>query len=137
VATVFLLLVALAYAAWDYQRVSQIYRAPQQRWATFRDDTLAKVQGSWLFRNQVQFAELTLTRVTQDNASIINRSARALLHFSPEARVVEKLIDSALVLDRTDEAVFFMRRFRIAYPKEYALWRDTREPVAGLPAIDP
>jgi O-antigen ligase len=130
-------LLAVAYAGWDYYRVSQIYREPAQRAAAYRVDTLAKVQDSWLFRNQVRFATLTLSSVTPANAMAINRSAHALLHFSPEARVVAKLIDSALVLQRTDEAVFFMRRFRAAYPNDYARWRETREPVADLPPIDP
>jgi len=130
-------LCVVAYAAWDYHRVSQIYRAPEQRASAYRDDTLVKIRGSWLFNRQVRFAELTLTGVTAANAASINRSARALLHFSPEARVVEKLIDSALVLGRQEEAVYFMRRMRIAYPEEYAHWRDTREPVAELPVIDP
>ncbi|MCZ4313402.1 Wzy polymerase domain-containing protein [Comamonadaceae bacterium G21597-S1] len=130
-------LLAVAYAAWQYHRVSQVYLAPALRAPAYRDNTLAKVQDSWLFRNQIRFAALTLTGVTPDNAASINRSAHALLHFSPEARVVQKLIDSALVLGDTDQAVFYMRRMRIAYPKEYAHWRETREPVAELPAIDP
>jgi O-antigen ligase len=128
---------AVAYAAWDYHRVSQIYRAPEQRAPAYRDNTLVKVQDSWIFRNQVRFAALTLASVTPDNAATINRSAHALLHFSPEARVVEKLIDSALAMDRTDEAVFFMRRMRSAYPKDFARWSETRKPLAVLPEIDP
>lgn len=130
-------LCAVAYAAWDYHRVSQIYLAPARRDSAFRDDTLAKVRDSWLFRNQVRFAELTLTRVTPENAASINRSAHALLHFSPEARVVEKLVDSALLLGRREEAVLFMRRMRTAYPEDYAHWRETREPLAELPGIGP
>jgi hypothetical protein len=130
-------LCVVAYAAWDYRRVSQIYRPPAQRASAYRDDTLAKVRDSWLFRNQVRFAELTLSRVTPENAASINRSAHALLHFSPEARVVEKLVDSALLLGRREEAVFFMRRMRTAYPEDYALWRETREPLADLPEIGP
>jgi O-antigen ligase len=130
-------LLAVAYAAWDYHRISQIYLSPALRAPDYRDNTLAKVQDSWLFRNQVRFAALTLTSVTPDNAATLNRSAHALLHFSPEARVVGKLIDSALVLGHTDEAAFYMRRMRIAYPKEFAHWRETRDPVADLPAIDP
>lgn len=126
-----------AYAMFDYHRVSQIYRVPAQRSPSYRDDTLAKIEDSWLFRNQVRFAALTLTTVTPANAAAINRSAHALLHFSPEARVVEKLIDSALVLGRTEDAVFFMRRFRIAYPKDYAHWRETRDAIVDLPTIDP
>lgn len=132
-----LALAASAYAAVDYWRISQLYLAPAERASAFRDDPLGKVRDSWLFRDQVRFAEVTLTPVTPDNAARIHAMARALLHYSPESRVVEKLIDSALVLQRTDEAVFFMRRFRAAYPDDYTRWRDTREPVADLPAIDP
>ncbi len=131
-----LVLLAVAYAAWDYQRVSQIYRAPAQRKPAYRDDTLAKIGDSWLFRNQVRFAALTLTRVTQGNAAAMHREAQVLLHFSPEARVVEKSIDSALLLGRLEEAASNMRRFQAAYPADYAHWRTTRESAAELPSID-
>lgn len=130
-------LVAVAYAAWDYRRISQIYLSPAKRATFYRENTLEKVQDSWLFHNQVQFAALTLTAVTPANAVSINRSAHALLHFSPEARVVEKLIDSAMLLGRTEEAVFFMRRFRNAYPKDYLHWRETRDAITELPPVDP
>ncbi len=127
------ILAALAYAGWDYWRVSQIYRAPDQRAASYRDNTLEQIQQSWLFRNQVRFAELTLSNVTADNASNLNPMAHALLHFSPEARVVQKLIESALALGRRDEAAYYMLRYRHAYPLEYARWSATQ---ASLPAID-
>ena len=116
------IIVAIAYAAWDYHRVSQIYLAPDQRSAAYRTDTLAKIQGSRLFKNQVRFAELTTTLVTADNAARINTMAHGLLHFSPEARVVEKLIDSAVLLGRHDEARFYAARYEAAYPEEYARW---------------
>jgi O-antigen ligase len=118
-----LLLAALAYAAWDYHRVSQIYLAPSLRASAYRDDTIRKVQDSSLFRNQVLFAALTLASVTPDNAAQLSTTARALLHFSPEARVIEKIIDSALVLDRTDEAAYYALRYRNAFPDEFELWR--------------
>ena len=54
-------LAAAAYAAWDYHRISQLYLAPESRNAAYRSDTLAKVRHSWLFSNQVRFAELMLT----------------------------------------------------------------------------
>jgi len=44
------------------------------------------------------------------------------MHFSPEARVVEKVIDSAVMLGHSDEALFFMQRFKAAYPQEYEQW---------------
>ena len=55
--------------------------------------------------------------------------AHGLLHFSPEARVVEKLIDSAVLLGRHDEARFYVARYRVAYPAEYERWLN-----AALPA---
>ncbi len=131
-----LLLSALAYAAWDYHRVSQVYLAPSLRASAYRDDTMRKLQDSWLFRNQVRFAALTLTTVTPENAARVNRMAGELLHFSPEARVVEKHIDSALVLGRHDEAAYFMRRYRNAFPADYARWVQ-RERYGPLPGIDP
>ena len=127
VCSVFVLL-GVAYAAWDYRRVSQIYLAPEHRATAYRDHTLEKIQGSWLFRDQVRFAELTLTPLTPQNASQLNAMAHEMLHFSPESRVVEKLIDSALLLGRDDEAQAFMRRYQAAYPQAYAAWAGARKP---------
>ena len=131
-----LLLLALAYAAWDYRRVSQIYLAPSLRASAYREDTMEKIQDSWLFQKQVRFADLTLTTVTPDNAAHVYASAGALLHFSPESRVVEKRIDSALVLGRDDEAAYYMVRYRNAFPAEYARW-EQRASYGPLPKIEP
>ena len=114
--------VFVAYAAWDYHRVSQIYLPPEDRSPAYRSNTLAKIQGSWLFQHQVRFAELTTTPLTPDNASKINALALELLHFSPEARVAEKVIDSARLLGRLDEARYFEARYRAAFPQEHAKW---------------
>jgi uncharacterized membrane protein YhaH (DUF805 family) len=116
------LLAITAYAAWDYHRVSQIFLSPSERAAAYRDDTLAKLQGSWLFRNHVRYAELTTTTVTRNNAAQMHRLALELLHFSPEARVLKKLIESDAQLGLNEEALFHMQRFRAAFPEEYAHW---------------
>jgi len=120
------LLGSTAYAAWDYHRISQIYLPPEQRSPAYRDNTLEKIRGSWLFREQVRFAEFTLTPLTRDNAGQLNAMAHELLHFSSEARVVEKLIESALLQGHEAEARFFMARYRAAYPQEYARWAKTQ-----------
>ena len=117
-----LIIVFVAYSAWDYHRVSQIYLPPGDRSPAYRSNTLAKIQGSWLFQNQVQFAELTTTSLTSDNAPRLNAMALELLHFSPEARVAEKVIDSARLLGRTDEAQYFEARYLAAFPQEHAKW---------------
>lgn len=116
------LLGCLAYAAWDYTRISQIYLPRSERLSGYQDDTLTKLQGSWLFANQVRFAELTLTDVTPANAERMYEMARSTVHFSPEPRVVIKLIESAQLSGRPDEARAEIERFRIAYPAAYELW---------------
>jgi hypothetical protein len=116
------LMAAAAYASWDYHRISQIYREPDQRAPAYRDNTLEKISASWLFRDQVRFAEFTLTPLTRDNAFQLNAMAHELLHYSPEARVAEKLIESAVMLGRDEEALFFLARYQAAYPEAYARW---------------
>lgn len=115
--------VACGLAAWDYRRVSQIYLPAEARSAAMREDPLPEIRRSWLFRNQARFAELTITPLTHENAAWTFDSARALLHYSPEPRVIEKLIDSAVVLGREQEILLDLARFRAAFPEAYAQWK--------------
>ena len=115
-------LAAVAYAAWDYFRASQIYLPPERRAAGWRSDPLARVRGSWLFGSQVRFAELTLTPVTRENAARMYEDAVDLLHYSPEPAVIEKLLDSAVALGRDDEVLLHLARFRAAFPQAHAAW---------------
>lgn len=123
------LVAAVAYAAWDYQRVSQIYLVPGMRSPTYRDNTLEKIQKSWLFQDQVHFAELTTAALTPENALHINQLAHAMLHFSPEPSVVEKLIESATLLGRGDEALFYLTRYQAAFPESQARWAEENSAV--------
>ncbi len=118
----FAILAFVTYAAWDYRRVSQIYLQPEARDASYRDNTLVKIRSSWLFVDQVQFAELMITPLTSGNAAWTFHTAAALLHYSPEPRVIEKLIESAVMLGRDDEAMAYLARYRVAFPVEHALW---------------
>jgi hypothetical protein len=112
------------YAGWDYRRVSQVYLPPANRSPEWRDDPLSRVRDSWLFANQVRFAELTITPLTLENAAWAFETASALLHYSPEPRVVETLIESAVLLGRSDDALLQLARFRAAFPEAYATWRQ-------------
>lgn len=116
------LLVFTAYAAWDYRRISQIYLQPDQRDAQYQSDTLGKIRGSWLFAAQVQFAELMVTPLSAATADWTFNTATRLLHYSPEPRVAEKLIESAVMLRRDDEALAFIARYRAAFPAEHGQW---------------
>jgi hypothetical protein len=95
---------ACLYAAWDFNRVSQIYKPVAQRDPTYSSNPLAYAKQSWLFRNQAEFAELTLQPVTASNAQAVYDQAQRVVHYSPEARVVQRLIDSARLLGHDDEA---------------------------------
>ncbi|MCR6479082.1 Wzy polymerase domain-containing protein [Variovorax sp. ZS18.2.2] len=118
------LLSCLGYAAWDYTRISQIYLPRSERLSGYQDDTLAKLQGSWLFANQVRFAELTLTDVTPANAERMYEMARSTVHFSPEPRVIIKLIESAQLSGHSREAQAEIERFRVAFPAAYERWLE-------------
>ena len=119
-----LLMALVSYIAWDYHRISQIFLPSNQRSEAYRTDTLNKIRGSWLFQSQVQFAELATTALTPDNAPLVHALALKTLHYSPEPLVVQKLIESAVMLGRNDEALFYLQRFQAAFPAEHKAWAD-------------
>ncbi|WP_310644511.1 Wzy polymerase domain-containing protein [Limnohabitans sp.] len=98
-----LLFLGCLYAAWDYNRVAQIYRPAASRDAPYRDNPMGHAKQSWLFRNQADFADLTTRTVTSDNAADTYQLALRVMHYSPEARVVQKAIDSGKLLGLTTE----------------------------------
>lgn len=123
-------LLVLLYTTWDYTRVSQLYLPVAQRLAIFRVDTLEKARASRLFANAVRFAELTTTPLTHDNAAQQYALARQLRHFSPEPRVLARVLESAELLGLNDDAVQHDRQqFQSAYPEAFAHWQTTRPPL--------
>jgi len=134
VPTAIIMIVFLTAAAISYYRISQIYLPPAERSAAYQDDTLDKVRGNWLFRNQARFAELSITTLTLENAAAVYEMAQAILHYSPEPRVIEKLIESAVMLGRDDEALQYLARYRAAFPEDHARWaRKNAEAVTQAP----
>jgi O-antigen ligase len=123
---------ACLYAAWDYRRVSQIYLPVEARDPGMRDP-LPEIRRSWLFRSQALFAELTIAPLTPANAQWTFDTAVALLHYSPEPRIVEKVIESAVMLGRDSDALAHLARFRAAFPEEYSQWsKDQPRTVRSL-----
>jgi len=125
---------AVAYATWDYHRISQIYLSSEDRDARYRDDPLPELRKSWLFHAHVVFAELTISPLTRANAQWTYDTATEMLHYSPEPRVITKLIESAAMLGKKDVAMAQLARFRAAFPKEHAEW--AAEQKSGRPATD-
>ena len=136
------MLAAVAYAGWDYHRISQIYLPLEQRAAMYRDDAMGHAQKSWLYADAVRFAEVTTRPAVRDNAAWMLPAALRTLHFSPEPRVAIKVIESATLLGRDDIALAHLARFRAAFPKEHAQWvqdnakvlQGAREQVQGASA---
>jgi O-antigen polymerase len=55
-----------------------------------------------------------------------------MVQWSPEPRVIEKLIESAVMMEAYDIALFHWRRYRVAYPQAYADWRARNEKLGEL-----
>ncbi len=122
VALAALLFAACLYAAWDYRRIGQIYLPPALRAPAYREDTLARIQDSWLFARQVHFAKLSIEDIDAGNAPEMFALSGEMLHFSPEARVAEKRIASARLLGQNGEAQRIAARYAAAFPQAYARW---------------
>jgi len=130
-----LALAALAYAGWDYWRISQLFLAENERAPVFRAHTMVQAQRSWLFAAIVRFVDVTMRPATPQNAAALLPEALRALHFSPESRVIEKVIESAALLG--DEAVLTeqLARYRAAFPAEYRAWME-RTGITGPRADD-
>jgi hypothetical protein len=99
-----------------------LYVAHGERSLAYRDNTLDAVRNTLLFRNQMRFAELTTTPLTPENAGHQYAMAEQLLHFSPEPRVVEKLMESAAALGNGDAQAFYAVRYKAAFPANDVDW---------------
>jgi O-antigen ligase len=99
------LILFCAYAAFDYHRVSQLFRPADQRFALYQTNTLAKAEGSWLFASQVRFAKLLTTPVTESNAKDMWALGQQVIHFSPEPRVLKVLIAAGEWLAPSDAQI--------------------------------
>jgi hypothetical protein len=116
------MLAAVGYAGWDYHRISQLYLAPDDRDAAYREDPMRYAEQSKLFADSVRFAKVTSQPATKDNAAWMLPNAMLTLHFSPEPRVVTKVIESATYLRLDELALAHLQRFRAAFPREHSEW---------------
>ncbi len=110
-------------AAWSYWRVSQLYLPAAERAPQYRQQTWTKLHGTWLYHDQVDFAEFAVTPVTPQTAAHLLDLGESLLHFSPEPLVVQKMLDSAHLLGRDAQYAVHARQFEAAFPEAYAAWR--------------
>ena len=111
-----LILATVCLAGADYAQARQIYMPAHHRWLVWRDDPLDAAQRSWFFSQSARFAQLSLTRVTPENAPWVMATSLDMLHYSPEPKVVRQLLLSANLLGRQDLVKLHSARWLAAFP---------------------
>jgi O-antigen ligase len=128
-----LMLVGGFWGVRDYWRVSQPYLLPQQRAQELRDlPTSQSMQAAidfssktFFFQQQALFARLLVMSPNNENALVVSNIATYLLHFSPEPKVLTKLLDSLLILHEQQKFNFHAERFKSSFPREYEAWEES------------
>lgn len=113
-----LILAIVCLVGADYARARQIYMPAAERWPLWREDPLGAARSSWFFQRSATFAELTLTRVTPENAPSVLATSLDMLHYSPEPVVVRQLIQSARMLGRQDLVDLHTTQCRAAFASD-------------------
>ena len=128
IAGALLILAAVGYTGWDYMRISWLYRSPEASGVTpWPGVLLTRARRSILFAEEVGFAELTTQVPTRSNAEWMLARGQRMLHYSPEPRVITRVLESAVYLRRDDVARAHMLRFRAAFPKDWQKWSESNE----------
>ena len=125
------MLLGLAYASFDFVRVTQLYTQPQERSWPFREHTMEQAQRTPLYQNAVNFAMLSVVPLTAQNAEVELARAQMLMHYSPEARVVQRIIEAQLLLGRDAEAEQARQHFQQVYPRQHDAWQEKRALMAA------
>jgi O-antigen ligase len=89
---------------YDYQRMRQVYVPPAQRLSWWKDNPWEAASKTWFFQDALGFAAVTVTPVTPQNAQQMLLASQDMLHYSPERRVVQKLVESARLAGQEDLA---------------------------------
>lgn len=109
---------AAAFIAVDYSRVRQIFLPENQRTTFWSGDALSVAKSSMVFRATADFAEFSLTPVTPENAAHMLQTGLHMLHYSPEPKVIRKVIAAADLVGDTSTAERHRSLMKTAFPAE-------------------
>ncbi len=123
---------ALAYVAWDYHRMSQLFLAEDARSAAYRGSSLDQARRTVLFRGQVEFADFTTIAVTPANAARMAEMGERVMYYSPEPRVIKPLVQAWLLQGRTERAAWHLERMCAAFETEWIDWLRERPELAQV-----
>jgi hypothetical protein len=127
------LIVCIALLGVQYSALSQLYlpaASRSQSLTVLPDGRLAQAP---LWPDAARFARLTTMTVNTGNAAEAHALALDLLHYSPEPRVIERLIASAELLGRSSEVQFHRDRYAAAYPADFARWQRAAAASTAVP----
>jgi O-antigen ligase len=118
-----------AYAAWDYDRVSQPFAGPHQRYADNDPTPFIQAQKSVIFKEYARFSILAVVDVTPQNAEQLIPELKRALRYSSEGRVSLRLIEALILTGRLDQAKYYAYRFQAAYPQDFKQYLAVAESV--------
>ena len=105
---------ALLLAA-DHWRMRQIYLPAADRFVLWRENAWEASRRTLFFESAYRFALLTTTPIDAGNAAWALDTGLQMLHYSPEPRVVQTVIDSARLLGREDLVTLHEQRLQQAF----------------------
>ncbi len=111
-------LAVAAFIAVDYSRVRQIFISDSQRSKVWPGDALSVAKSSVAFQTTAQFAEYSITPVTADNAPQMLATGLNMLHYSPEPKVIRKVIEAAHRVGDEETAQQHKALMKVAFPLE-------------------
>lgn len=105
----------------SYARVSSLYSPAAARSGVFDPFSTLQDHDLFLFVDEVAFSRLAVP-LLRANAQEQYALAEALLHYSAEPRVIERLLESAEYLGRTQDLALYKARYAQAYPERFIEW---------------
>ena len=105
----------------SYARVSNLYSVAAVRAAVFDPFAALQEHDVFLFVDEVAFSRLAVP-LHSANAQEQYALAEDLLHYSPEPRVIERLLESAEFLGRSSALAFYKARYAQAFPERFIEW---------------
>ena len=82
----------------------------------------SKVAYSWFFNPSVQFSILQSAPLIPASAQAVYAIALSSMHYSAQPLTAEKLIVSAIMTGRLDEARLYLDSYKKAYPALFKRW---------------
>lgn len=116
---------AVLFASVAFMSMSQIFVAPSARSEILWNFNQRWPLGYWLFARQSQFAQLVTQNPNDADPAQRYALATALLHYSPEPRVVQAQLEAAEKLGLPQaQREAMARQFEAVYPADFKEWKS-------------